>query len=45
MKVVDTGRAHAPGTAIYIPVASKHKILNDGDEKFVFVYGLNADTR
>jgi mannose-6-phosphate isomerase-like protein (cupin superfamily) len=22
-----------PGTAIYIPVASKHKILNDGGEK------------
>jgi mannose-6-phosphate isomerase-like protein (cupin superfamily) len=35
----------APGTAIYIPVASKHKILNDGEEKFVFIYGLNADTR
>jgi mannose-6-phosphate isomerase-like protein (cupin superfamily) len=34
-----------PGTAIYIPVAAKHKILNDGGEKFVFVYGLNADTR
>lgn len=34
-----------PGTAIYIPVAAKHKILNDGGEKFVFVYGLNAETR
>ena len=34
-----------PGTAIYIPAAAKHKILNDGDEKFVFVYGLNAGTR
>ena len=34
-----------PGTAIYIPAASKHAILNDGEEKFVFVYGLNADTR
>ena len=34
-----------PGTAIYIPVAAKHSILNDGEEKFVFLYGLNADTR
>ena len=34
-----------PGTAIYIPVAAKHKVFNDGDEKFVFVYGLNAGTR
>lgn len=34
-----------PGTAIYIPVAAKHKIVNDGEEKFVFIYGLNADTR
>ena len=34
-----------PNTAIYIPVAAKHKILNDGEEKFVFLYGLNADTR
>jgi mannose-6-phosphate isomerase-like protein (cupin superfamily) len=34
-----------PGTAIYIPVASKHKIVNDGAEKFVFIYGLNAETR
>ena len=34
-----------PDTAIYIPAAAKHKILNDGEEKFVFLYGLNADTR
>ena len=34
-----------PGTAIYIPVAAKHSILNDGKEKFVFLYGLNADPR
>ncbi|UCD45935.1 MAG: cupin domain-containing protein [Candidatus Bathyarchaeota archaeon] len=34
-----------PGTAIYIPAAAKHRILNDGGEKFVFVYGLNAGTR
>jgi len=34
-----------PGTAIYIPVASKHSILNHSDEDFVFLYGLNADTR
>ncbi|MBN2336196.1 cupin domain-containing protein [Candidatus Bathyarchaeota archaeon] len=34
-----------PGTAIYIPVAAKHKIVNDSDEKFVFLYGLNAETR
>ena len=34
-----------PGTAIYIPAAAKHKIVNDGDEKFVFLYGLNSDTR
>lgn len=34
-----------PGTAIYIPAASKHKIVNDGEENFVFLYGLNADTR
>jgi mannose-6-phosphate isomerase-like protein (cupin superfamily) len=35
----------APGTAIYIPPSAKHKILNDGKEKFVMVYGLNAPTR
>ena len=35
----------APGTAIYIPAAAKHKVFNGGDEKFVFVYGLNAGTR
>jgi mannose-6-phosphate isomerase-like protein (cupin superfamily) len=34
-----------PGTAIYIPPSAKHKILNDGKEKFVMVYGLNAPTR
>jgi len=34
-----------PGTAIYIPAAAKHRIVNDGVEKFVFVYGLNAGTR
>lgn len=34
-----------PGTAIYIPKDSTHKILNDGKEKFVMVYGLNAPTR
>jgi mannose-6-phosphate isomerase-like protein (cupin superfamily) len=34
-----------PGTAIYIPSSAKHKILNDGKEKFVMVYGLNAPTR
>ena len=34
-----------PGTAIYIPAAAKHKVVNDGDEKFMFVYGLNAGTR
>ena len=34
-----------PGTAIYIPVGAKHKIVNDGEEKFVMVYGLNASTR
>ena len=34
-----------PGTAIYIPPSAKHKIVNDGREKFVMVYGLNAPTR
>jgi len=34
-----------PGTAIYMPSKSKHKIENNGREKFVFVYGLNAATR
>ena len=34
-----------PGTAIYIPKDAPHKILNDGEEKFVMVYGLNAPTR
>jgi len=34
-----------PGTAIYMPSNAKHKIMNDGGEKFVFVYGLNAATR
>jgi len=34
-----------PGTAIYIPPSAKHKIVNDGGEKFVMVYGLNAPTR
>lgn len=34
-----------PGTAIYIPKDSPHKILNDGKDKFVMVYGLNAPTR
>ena len=34
-----------PGTAIYIPPSAKHKILNDGKEKFVMIYGLNAPTR
>lgn len=34
-----------PGTAIYIPPSAKHKIINDGDEKFIFIYGLNASTR
>jgi mannose-6-phosphate isomerase-like protein (cupin superfamily) len=34
-----------PGTAIYIPKGAKHRILNDGDEKFVMLYGLNAPTR
>ena len=34
-----------PGTAIYIPPDSPHKILNDGEEKFVMIYGLNAPTR
>jgi len=40
-------RRQAPTSvrAIYIPVSSKHAILNDGEEKFVFIYGLNADTR
>ena len=32
-----------PGTAIYIPVAAKHKIVNDGEESFFFLYGLNID--
>jgi len=34
-----------PGTAIYIPPSAKHKIVNDGDEKFIMIYGLNAPTR
>ena len=34
-----------PGTAIYIPPSAKHKIVNDGDEKFTMIYGLNASTR
>ena len=34
-----------PGTAIFMPAKSKHRIINDGKEKFVFVYGLNAPTR
>ena len=34
-----------PGTAIYIPPDAKHSIVNDGPEKFVIVYGLNAPTR
>ncbi len=34
-----------PGTAIYIPESAVHGIFNDGDEKFVMVYGLNAPTR
>jgi oxalate decarboxylase/phosphoglucose isomerase-like protein (cupin superfamily) len=34
-----------PGTAIYIPESAKHMIVNDGDETFVMVYGLNAPTR
>ncbi|MGQ9680601.1 MAG: cupin domain-containing protein [Candidatus Bathyarchaeia archaeon] len=33
------------GTAIYIPPSAKHKIVNDGEEKFVFIYGLNASSR
>jgi len=34
-----------PGTAIYIPPSAKHKIVNDSDEKFIMIYGLNASTR
>ena len=34
-----------PGTAIYIPTSAKHMIMNDGMEKFVMVFGLNAPTR
>jgi quercetin dioxygenase-like cupin family protein len=34
-----------PGTAIYIPPSAKHKIVNNGKEKFVMIYGLNAPTR
>jgi len=34
-----------PGTAIYIPPSPTHKLVNDGDEKFILIYGLNAPTR
>jgi len=34
-----------PGTAIYIPPDAKHSILNQGPDKFVILYGLNAPTR
>jgi len=43
--VGDTEIDATPGTAIYIPPSAKHRIVNDGEEKFVMVYGLNAPTR
>ncbi len=45
MTVEDMEIDATPGTAIYIPESAKHMIVNDGDEKFVIVYGLNAPTR
>lgn len=39
---VGKGTAEATrGTTIYIPAKTKHKVVNDGKENFVFVWVLN----